>query len=754
MAVECRGYRWVGFAGLLCACAAAASAAPLIKPPAASQSTTDGVLELDEPIEPLVPKANRTSSEEDRIAAVSYFAAGRMLEQQGDLSGALRRYQRAFRLDPSALSVVREIVQLAFSLGRTEEAVRYALKSVALDPEADPELVQRLSDHLAVRGEFADARQLAERAVVLIGADSKTLQRAVLARDLAELYVAGDDFQGAANSLDVLTAALQGRAGWSLNEEEKRELRGDRADEFWSRVGQVYLEAGRLDEADAAFQAAEKAGAEAGLLAYRRAQVLAARQQTAEALAALEAYFDSGETSGGTGPYEFLAKLLTDAGRAEESLPKLKSLAEKQPENLALGYSLAGQYRAVGETDSAEALYRQLLPKLAAREALVALIEIDREKQDWNDLIDLLGISVRERGDLEQLSQGLEPLCANTDALAAVWNAARARLPQGAQKQLDFDQALGLGLLALQAKQTDVAAEFFGAALRLGTPEDAPLAYLRWGFGLLEQDAYAEAATVFQQALDSKAVPEDTPDFRFHLSGALEMTGRTDEALESAAAAIEVAEARVEEMGDKIYRLYPRPAWVRYHAKRYAEARAAYEDLIRRFDNVHNSPVVRETLRDARSALSNLCVLTGDMTSAEEYLEEILDEYPDDVSASNDLGYLWVDQNKNLDRAQRMIELAVAAQPDNRAYRDSLGWLYFRQGKYEDAVRELEQAAQGDEPVDGVIYDHLGDAYAAAGRVDDARAAWTKAAEALLKSGETEKAAAVEAKAATASKAE
>jgi hypothetical protein len=48
-------------------------------------------------------------------------------------------------------------------------------------------------------------------------------------------------------------------------------------------------------------------------------------------------------------------------------------------------------------------------------------------------------------------------------------------------------------------------------------------------------------------------------------------------------------------------------------------------------------------------------VLAGRMSEAEEWLEQILDEFPDDPEASNDLGFLWADRNQYLHRALRML---------------------------------------------------------------------------------------------------
>jgi predicted Zn-dependent protease len=123
----------------------------------------------------------------------------------------------------------------------------------------------------------------------------------------------------------------------------------------------------------------------------------------------------------------------------------------------------------------------------------------------------------------------------------------------------------------------------------------------------------------------------------------------------------------------------------------------------------------------------------------------VLDEFPGDVSALNDLGYLWAERGQHLHRALAMTHQAVAAEPKNRAYRDSLGWAYYQLGRYAEAVRELRLAA-ADDTADGVVLDHLGDAESRYGRADAASAAWQRAAAAFEKAGESGKTAVVKAK--------
>ena len=150
-------------------------------------------------------------------------------------------------------------------------------------------------------------------------------------------------------------------------------------------------------------------------------------------------------------------------------------------------------------------------------------------------------------------------------------------------------------------------------------------------------------------------------------------------------------------------------------------------------------------MRDARLALSNLAIFRDDMAQAEEWLEQVLDEFPDDVGALNDLGYLWADQGKHLERAERMIRKAVNAEPNNKAYRDSLGWVLFRLNRYPEAITELEEAAKTEQP-DGVVLDHLGDAYQKANQHQKAVDAWQKSVKALQDAKEMDKAAIVQQK--------
>jgi tetratricopeptide (TPR) repeat protein len=349
-----------------------------------------------------------------------------------------------------------------------------------------------------------------------------------------------------------------------------------------------------------------------------------------------------------------------------------------------------------------------------------------------------------------------------------VIGAARARAKSG-PKVLHYEAQVAVALLAMEAKQFDTAGEFFELAAKT-RPDQAARLWLAWGGKLVISEQYARAVEVFRRGIDGKVSPGD-PEFFYYLAGALEMSGRTDEALVAARTAVELASKPVSPAdpkrrpdgqpgeqpdpknssgakrdGKDVPGYLLRVGWILYHAKRHDDAEKVYRGLLDKYGADHGSNEPRHVLREARLALSNVAVVRGETSAAIEWLEQVLDEFPDDVSALNDLGYLWAEQGSHLGRAHRMIEKAVREEPDNAAYRDSLGWVLFQLGRVPEALVELEKAA-AKEP-DPTVLEHLGDARRAAGRLDQAKESWRGAAEAYRKAGEIDKARKVERKAA------
>ncbi len=86
----------------------------------------------------------------------------------------------------------------------------------------------------------------------------------------------------------------------------------------------------------------------------------------------------------------------------------------------------------------------------------------------------------------------------------------------------------------------------------------------------------------------------------------------------------------------------------------------------------------------------------------------------------NYLGYMWLEQGKNIDEAGELIKLAADFDPENGAIIDSLGWFHFLKGNYNLALENLLKAEKLIQQVDPVIFDHIAQAHAALGNHKEA----------------------------------
>lgn len=111
---------------------------------------------------------------------------------------------------------------------------------------------------------------------------------------------------------------------------------------------------------------------------------------------------------------------------------------------------------------------------------------------------------------------------------------------------------------------------------------------------------------------------------------------------------------------------------------------------------------------------------------AERYMLKALDISNNNANVMNYLGYMWLEDGRNIDRAIQMIMDAYKQYPYEGHIIDSLGWAYFRTGNYIKAIEYLEQAADINSG-NAVINDHLGDAYWFGGRKNEAVFQWKHA---------------------------
>ena len=257
------------------------------------------------------------------------------------------------------------------------------------------------------------------------------------------------------------------------------------------------------------------------LLQFNLAQVAAKTGKPAEALAALESCFAAHLQGEGTAPYETLADVLKQLGKSAELIPRLEKLRAADGNHMPLVYFLAGQYRAAGSLEQAETLYLELLKRAATATAYRSLIDLYAQTKRCDALLATLGQAIDQLGVLDTLGAESQSVSGNAELLRRLVETARAKYKANAD-QCTSGMRQAVALLALEAKQYDVAGEFFELALATKPKQMAEL-LLAWGVGLLLDDHAAEAVRVFQRGIHEKLLPSESPAFYFYLSGALAM---------------------------------------------------------------------------------------------------------------------------------------------------------------------------------------------------------------------------------------
>jgi tetratricopeptide (TPR) repeat protein len=115
----------------------------------------------------------------------------------------------------------------------------------------------------------------------------------------------------------------------------------------------------------------------------------------------------------------------------------------------------------------------------------------------------------------------------------------------------------------------------------------------------------------------------------------------------------------------------------------------------------------------------------GRTDAAIAQLETLYRVRPQDSAISNALGFILADHNRDLSRADRLINSALKSEPDNPAILDSLGWLQYRRGMLQAALPLLERAYRLDQ--DGDIGAHWGEVLWTLGDKTKAREVWNRA---------------------------
>jgi tetratricopeptide (TPR) repeat protein len=110
----------------------------------------------------------------------------------------------------------------------------------------------------------------------------------------------------------------------------------------------------------------------------------------------------------------------------------------------------------------------------------------------------------------------------------------------------------------------------------------------------------------------------------------------------------------------------------------------------------------------------------GNMKQAEELFTKALQLQPENPAAANNMAYLLLQQNRDIDQAITLAQIARRAAPTSPAIADTLAWAYVQKGLPSSAIGLLQEAVKSN-PANPAFHYHLGVAYGRTGDKDRAR---------------------------------
>jgi tetratricopeptide (TPR) repeat protein len=690
-----------------------------------------------------------TRQELDHLEALKLYGRGVALEHQNRLIEAMRTFEEAKRLDPESAAIHRTLIPLYFALERLDDALASCRRVLELDP-GDYETGYRYARQLRVLGRHKEAIAVLKKTARSPGLKDRLEVRAQVSYDLGLLQEEAGELDKAEKNLREVLTVLDNPAALMEQGPYNRDEIVSQAAETYERLGKLYIKSQKPDKAIEAFQLAlKKAPLRSARLSLNLAELYLSQGEPDKALMQVEQYLRS-QPQGMEG-YELRIKLQKQLSRGAEIVPSLERSAKADHNNQALQLLLAREYGKAGQQNWAETIYRKLLDQSPTAEVYRGLFQLfkDEGENGAENLLTELNQTIshasgengrEKKGEMNEAQrEAAQRAAVRARAMLLVLrddpDMVKVLLPV-ATRRSRFGRALHhttsymLAELAGRARLYDEAETLYHDCLRGRTPDEFKI-YA----GLLRVLSLAhkndKIIEVCKEGL-KKAQNTNRVLFLSYLATAHMGLDQVRESLEAADEAVQTADAD-NKLSCRIERVQ-----LLSQAERHEQAVAECQALLKEYNQSGD-------VHKVRYMFSAVYSTAHQYDKAEEQLLLILKDDPDDATANNDLGYLWADQNKKLDEAEKLIRRAleldkrqrnslvhvgVDSDRDNAAFVDSLGWVLFRKGDWKGARRELEKAVSlpnGDD--DPVVWDHLGDVYFRLKEVEKAGNAWKTAIE-------------------------
>lgn len=315
---------------------------------------------------------------------------------------------------------------------------------------------------------------------------------------------------------------------------------------------------------------------------------------------------------------------------------------------------------------------------------------------------------------------------------------------KGKENPFNYNGALIVARAAHLTKQYDVAEPFYKYLVDTSTKLKSGTKMVAAYEGLIEMywddKKYSLAADLCEKFVDQMG-PEEFEEAKPFILERLVQAKAKEEKFDEA---LRIADLLIKADEGGWYFLQTKGSVYREQGK-YGDAIKLYEESLDKLDGNKGMPAdLKNRLKDrTRYILTGLHVDNKEIDKAARHLQTLIKRHPDNATYKNDLGFIWCDNDMNLEESEKLINEALDLDKKekeklkkdgkldevtpNAAYLDSLGWVLFKQKKYKEALDPLKKAAADEEEGSHLeIWDHLGDCHMALGQRKEAIASWEK----------------------------
>lgn len=597
---------------------------------------------------------------------------GNALAGLKDLNGAIAEYEDALALDPSQNQAYVNLATLQLAAGKQAEAEATFRKTVELAPRS-------IDARIALANFYRATKRQPESESELKAALAIDPKNAEANRALGVFYMATG--RGAEAEPYLRTMAVSGEVSSKLTlsayyllmrrEEEARvileEVAKDKraGDVATLRLAALDASQGRRAEAQGRIHDVLTRNPKDVSAHLLNADLLRRDRRRDEALAEVDAAIAIDPNSARA--HLMAGRLYAEADRTAAAVREYQEVLKLDPAPIGADLELARLYLNSGELDKAATYVQQALTLSPGNVEAHAL---------------LTRVYVR-RGDLAKARAELATLQQSFPRAAAGFNLA--------------------ALIQLEEKQPAAARASYVHALQLSPGDLEALG------GVLNIDIAAGRKKEVAERLEAVLARQNpTSEILLMAARSYAGIGNDEKYEEMLRRSIEVDPGRLQGYG-LLGRLYARQ-------KRTGEAKRQFADVLKR----------EPKSVSASTMLGTLIYAEGNVAEAEKQFEQTLAIDSRAAAAANNLAYIYLSTDRNLDQALQLARTAVEQMPDDPHVNDTVGWAYVKKNMASSGIPYLESSARKT-PDDPVAQYHLGAAYMASGDVAKAEAQMKRA---------------------------